>query len=236
MTEVRPLEVGGALQRLSRGLIAYGVIGLVVAVIGLAALFIVSGRIGGLRDEATATVTDLATTMERTATVLHQASTTAQSFTVTVDESAKAVASTATTITETRAGLASLEAQLRSVAILGASPLGASADSVQRISASLEGLDTRLTTIAASLATNRDALASNATSLGQLGDSTDAMAERLSSGDVEDALGDVQLIIVVALLVFAAWSVVPAVGALVAGVWLRRELESRARTPEVGVL
>lgn len=236
MSKARPLEVGSTLQRLSRGLIAYGVIGLVVAVVGLAALLIVSGRIGGLRDQAETTVARLTTSMERTATVLHEASATAQSFTVTVEESAKAVASTATTITETRAGLASLEAQLRSVTILGASPLGASADSVARISASLEGLDTRMTTIATALETNRDALASNATSLGQLGDSTATMADLLGSGAVEDVLGDVQLIIVVTLLVFAAWSVVPAVGALVAGIWLRQELERRARTPEVGLL
>ena len=36
---------------------------------------------------------------------------------------------------------------------------------------------------------------------------------------------DIQMVIVVVLLLFTAWSVVPAVGALVVGLWLRRELE-----------
>jgi hypothetical protein len=222
----RPLDLRGGLDRLSRGLIAYGIIGLVVAAIGLAALFWVSGQVGSVRAEVGTSVGQLATTMERTAKALHDASTTAQSFTGTVDESAKAVSSTAATITEVRSDLGVLEGQLRSVNILGASPLGSSADAVARITASLDGLDTRLSVIADHLAVNRDALAGNATSLGQLGDSTAAVAARLSSGTIEDSLGGVQMVIVVTLLIFAAWSIVPAVGALVLGVWLRRELEA----------
>ena len=39
---------------------------------------------------------------------------------------------------------------------------------------------------------------------------------------VEDSLGDVQMVMVVILLVLTGLSLVPAVGALVFGVWLRR--------------
>ena len=155
--------------------------------------------------------------MERTANALHDASTTAQSFTVTVEQSAQAVSSAADTITEVRTGLGSLEAQLRAVSILGAQPLSGTADAVGRIDASLEGLDTRLDGIATGLDGNRDALAGNATSLGQLGDSVEAMATRLDSGVVEDSLAQIQMVIAVVLLLFTAWSAVPAVGALVAG-------------------
>jgi hypothetical protein len=88
----------------------------------------------------------------------------------------------------------------------------------------MEGLDTRLSTIAESVRGNRDALAGNATALGELGDSTQALAARLGSGVGQDSFGDVQLVIAVTLLAFAAWSFVPTVGALVLGVWLRREL------------
>jgi ABC-type transporter Mla subunit MlaD len=196
-----------------------------VAAICLVALIWVNGRVGDLRVEAETTVGQLATTMDRTAKALHDASTTAGSFTGTIEQSALAVSSAAQTITEVRTGLSSLEAQLRAVNILGAQPLSATADAVRRIDASLEGLDTRLDTIATGLASNRDALERNATSLGQLGDSVDAMATRLDSGVIEDSLGDIQKVIVVVLLVFTAWSLVPAVGALVGGLWLRRELE-----------
>lgn len=231
MSETRPLGLRGGLQRVAQGLIAYGIIGLVVAAICLLALIWVNGRIGGLRTEVDTTVGNLATTMERTANALHDASTTAQSFTVTVEQSAQAVGSAADTITEVRTGLQSLEAQLRAVSILGNQPLAGTADSVARIQTSLEGLDTRLDAIATGLEVNRDALARNATSLGQLGDSVEAMATRLDSGVVEDSLGDIQQVIMVILLLFTAWSVVPAVGALVAGIWLRRELERSGAEP-----
>jgi hypothetical protein len=231
MSETRPLGLRGGLRRVSQGLIGYGIVGLVVAAICLIALIWVNGRIGSLRAEIETTVGNLATTMERTANTLHDASTTAQSFTVTVEQSAQAVSSAADTITEVRGGLGSLEAQLRAVSILGAQPLSAPADAVGRIGASLEGLDTRLDAIATGLDGNRDALARNATSLGQLGDSVEAMAARLDSGVVEDSLGDIQMVIVVVLLVFTAWSIVPAVGALVAGLWLRRELERSGAEP-----
>ena len=98
--ETRPLELRGGLRRVAQGLIAYGIIGLVVAAICLVALIWVNGKVGGLRTEADTTVGNLATTMDRTAQSLHDASTTAQSFTVTVEESAQAVSSAADTITE----------------------------------------------------------------------------------------------------------------------------------------
>jgi len=224
MGESRPFDLRGGLHRLSRGLIAYGIIGLVVAAIGFGALAWVNVRISTLRGEAETTVARLATTMEFSATVLHGASTTAQSFSATVDQSAQTVSSAAVTITEVRSDLSAFEAQLRSVSILGVTPLSSSADAVGRIVASTEGLDTRLSLIADDLKGNRDALAGNAASLGELGDSTEALAARLGSGVGQDSIGDVQLVIAVTLLVFAAWSFVPAVGALVLGVWLRREL------------
>ena len=93
-----------------------------------------------------------------------------------------------------------------------------------RIHTSVEGLDTRLKAIGTGLEGNRDTLAGNATSLGQLGDSVEAMATRLDSGVIEDSLGDIQKVIVVVLLVFTAWSLVP--GGRGAG----RRLVAAART------
>jgi transposase-like protein len=224
LDEPRALGLPEEWHRLSRGLIAYGIVGLVVAAIGFGAMVWVNGRIGQIRDDAEATVARLATTMELAANVLYGASTTAQSFSTTVDQSAQAVSAAAVTITEVRSELTALEAQLRSVNILGATPLSAPADAVGRIAASIDGLDTRLSLIADSVKGDRDALAGNATALLQLGDSTQALAARLGSGVGQDSFGDVQQVIAVTLLMFAAWSFVPAAGALVLGVWLRREL------------
>ena len=224
MGESRPFGVGAGLHRLSRGLIAYGIIGLVVAAIGFGALVWVNLRISNVRSDAKATVARLATTLELTAKVLHDASTTAQSFSATLDQSVQAVSSAAVTITQVRSDLPAVEAQLRSVSILGATPLSSAADAVRQTAVSMEGLDTRLSLIADDLKGNRDALVGNATSLAGLGDSTATLATRLGSDVDQDSLSDVQLVIAVTLLVFAAWSFVPALGALVLGVWLRREL------------
>lgn len=116
------------------------------------------------------------------------------------------------------------EAQLRSVSILGAQPLSPTADAVGRIAASMDGLETRLPLVADGLPGNRDALAGNAIALGELGDSAATLAARLGSGDGHGSLDDVQLVVAVTLIVFAAWSFVPAAGALVLGIWIRREL------------
>jgi hypothetical protein len=220
----RPLQLRRGLRSLGAGLIAYGIIGLVVAAIGFAALFWVNGRIGSVRSEAETTLRQLATTTERTAEALHDASRTAKSFSVTLDQAATAMPAASAQIATLRGDLSALEGQLRSVNILGATPLASAADAVAGITRSMEGLDTQLSLIGVALGANGDALGSNATTLGLLGDSTAALAVRLRSGVIEDSLSDVQLVVIVLLLVFTMLSVVPAVGALALGVWLRREL------------
>jgi hypothetical protein len=187
----------------------------------------VNGRIGNVRSEAGTTVAQMAVTMERTADALHDASATARTFSLTLDQAATALPTLSTQLAAVRSDLTALEEQLRSVSILGQSPLSAAADAVARIAVSLGGLDTQLSLAAVALTANRDALAANATSLGQLGDSAAALSGRLRSGVIDDSLGDVQAVIAVLLLLFVTWSVVPAIGALVLGVWLWREMEVR---------
>jgi hypothetical protein len=221
------LGLRGGLRRLGTGLIAYGVIGLVVATIGFGALIWVNGRVSTLRHEVAATLTQQATTLALASTVLRDASTTAQSFSVTVDQSSTAVSSAAATVIEVRSDLTALETQLRSINILGATPLSSSADAVGRIATSMVGLDTRVSLIADTMQGNRRALVANATSLGQLSEATDALAAGMRSGVIDDSLGDLQRIISVTLLVLSIWMVVPAVGALVLGFWLRRILVPR---------
>ena len=45
--ETRPLELRGGLRRVAQGLIAYGIVGLVVAAICLVALIWVNGKVVG---------------------------------------------------------------------------------------------------------------------------------------------------------------------------------------------
>jgi hypothetical protein len=217
------------MRRLSQALIAYGMVGLVVATIGFGAIVWVNGRISTLRADAEATVAQAATTMELTATVLRGASTTAQSFSGTADQTGQAVSAAVVTISEVRSDLAALESQLRSVSLLGATPLASSADAVGRIAASMDGLATQIPVVAGSLQGNRDALARNAAALNALADSTAELAAGLGPSVDQEAFGNVQQVIAFTLLMFAAWSFVPAVGALGFGAWLRAEL-ARSRS------
>jgi hypothetical protein len=232
MAESLPLGGRDGMRRLCRGLIAYGIVGLVVAAIGFGSTVWVNSRISQLRGEAATTLVRLASTTELAATVLRGASATAQSFSGTVDQSAQAVSSATLTVTQVQTELSALEAQLRSVNFLGATPLASSADSVARIATSMDGLNTQLPLIATNLGSNRDALARNALALSDLANSTAALAARLGPSDGPDSIGDVQQVVAITLLMFAAWSFVPAAGALALGLWLRREL-GRSRATSV---
>jgi hypothetical protein len=224
MDAARPVGGSDGMRWLCRGLIAFGIIGLLVAAIGFGAMVWVNSRISDLHDEARTTLIQLASTTELAATVLRGASTTAQSFSGTVDQSAQAVAAATLTVTQARSELAALEAQLRSVNFLGQTPLASSADSVARIATSLDGVDTQLPLIASDLGTNRDALARNAVALSDLAKSTTALAARLGPSSGPGSIGDVQQVVALSLLMFTAWSIVPAAGALGLGLWLQREL------------
>ena len=214
----------GGLRRLSQGLITYGIVGLVVATIGFGATVWVSGRISTLRADAQVSVARAATTIELAAMVLRGASTTVQSFSGTADQARQAVSAAVVTVIEVRSELSALEAQLRSVSFLGTTPLGSSADAVGRITASLDGLEMAIPVVADSLKDNRDALVRNADALDDLADSAAALAAGLGPTVGQDAFGDVQQVIVLTLLMFTAWSFVPAAGALGLGAWLRGEL------------
>ena len=233
--DTRPLVSRDGLQRLSTGLIAYGLIGLLVAGLGLGALVWVNGRLGTLSERVETSVDGLATTLERTAIALDNASETAEGFTDTIDRTVEGVSSAADTIASVRTNLETLESVMRAVNILGLTPLGPPAEAVGGIANAIEGLDTRLTAIADSLEGNRDSLATNAASLARVAESTEAMAERLRSGVIETSLDDVQVVVGVILLLMVAWTSVPAAGALGVGLWLRRELRGPTPTTPVPI-
>jgi methyl-accepting chemotaxis protein len=211
--------------RLSQGLVGYGLVALAVALLWVGALAGLNGRITGLRDEVQAMVPRLTSTAELTAQALREGASTAGSFRTTLDQSAAALSSSAATITVVRGDLSAFEAQLRSVSILGARPLSSPADAVGRIATSMDGLDTKLSLIADSLRVGQDALAANATALGELGERTDQLAETLALADVQRAFDDIQLTLALILVLCAAFAFMPAIGALWLGLWLRRQLQ-----------
>jgi hypothetical protein len=229
----RRLGLRPGLRRLSTGLIAYGAIGLVIALLGLVALVWVSGRIGSLAERTSAQVDAVVATLDETSTALTDAGATAGSFSSTLSVTASTVGQAAEAVRAVQPRLADLEAQFRSISILGNQPLAGAADMVGQISAGIVGLDVRLDQIGASLEDNEDALAQNERSLTALGVRVGEIADRLRAGGIDDGLADVQAIVTIVMLVFTAWTAVPAVGALGLGWWLRRELDPAAAEPEI---
>jgi archaellum component FlaC len=223
-TTERRIGLRGGLRRLSTGLLIYGVIGLALALLGLVAMVYVVNRVTTVADTTGERVTTLVETVEDTATVLKDAGATAESFANTLERTPPTVRQAADTIEGMRQTLLVIESQLGQFTILGTRPLGGVADQFGRIASDLEGLDARLELIASDLEDNRDKLLQNSRSLTALGERLDTVAEDLGSGFIEDTLDDVRVLLIVLVLVLVLWTAVPAVGALVLGLWLRRSL------------
>ena len=219
----RPMTLRRGLRRLSTGLIAYGVLGLVLAVVGGLALVWVGGRVGGIADRTGEQVESIVSTLDQTALVLSSMGTSATSFSGTLERTPPAVRQTAQTVGNLRQNLILVESQLSAINILGARPLANAANLFGQMATDLEGLDGRLEVIAADLDSNREALLDNSTKLQALGTELEGLADGLRGGVVEESLADIQLILAVLSVLLVVWLAFPAAGALALGWWLRRE-------------
>ena len=222
MNRVDPGPFRPGLHRLSIGLIGYGVVGLILAVAGLLVLLSVGGRVTSAVDRTSTQVESLVATLEDSSLVLRDASSSAISFAVTLERTPPSVRQVASTLGNLQVNLRTVEAQLGSIAILGARPLADVARLFGQMAADLDGLDTRLEGIATDLEENKTKLLANATSLAALGDRLDAIAADLDSGRIQDGLADVPGTLTILALLLVAWMALPAAGALALGWWLRR--------------
>ena len=197
---------------MSTGLIAYGLIGLALALIGAFALVWVGGRVGAVADRTGEQVESIVSTLDATANVLASMGTSATSFSGTLERTPPAVRQTAATVANLRANLTLVQGQLAAINILGARPLADAANLFGQMATDLEGLDGRLEVIAADLDANRTALVDNSTTLQALGTELDGVADDLRAGSIEESLADVQLILIVLSGLLIVWALLPAVG------------------------
>ena len=214
--------------RLGAGLIAYGIAGLVVAVLGLLALQYVGGRVGRVADRVTDQVESIAVTLDQTAAVLADTGTSATSFALTLERTPPAVRQTAQAVANLRGNLSLVQGQLGAINILGTRPLANAADLFGQMASDLDGLDGRLAFIATDLETNKAALLVNAKSLRAFGLEIGGLADDLRGGVIQDSFADLQVILTAVFVVLVAWTAIPALGAFVLGLWIRRQ----ARGPD----
>ena len=211
-------DLRAGLGRLSRGLIAYGVIGLVVAAIGFGALVWVNGRIGtppGARSRRRSPSSPTTSTGRRAPCTTHRPRPRRSRVTLDQDvEDAAGRGRTRSSGVQDEPGVARGAAPRRSTS-WGSTPLGAAADAVGRSRQRHRG---------PRHAAGRDrqhgpgreqrVAGGQRDSLGRLADSTEILADASRvSGTSRIRWPTSSSLIVVILLVFTALSLVPAIGA-----------------------
>jgi hypothetical protein len=220
--------VRAVLPRLANGLIAYGVIGLVLALIAALALVWAGGRFSSLGGRIESQAAAIAATLDASAEALQDASTSATSFAVTLERTPPIVRQVASALADIEASLQAVSGQLTQIDILGRQPLAGTAERVTNMAAALDGLDARLELVAGDLEGNRDALLANSASLAALGEQLTSVAEQLRSEDLGSALADIRAVLVVFGLILLTWIVLPSAGALALGWWLRGVIDAKA--------
>ena len=218
--------------RLSRVLIAFGIVGLIVALLALVALAVGVGRVNTFAARFGGDVGGISRTLDRTSDVIDRAADTASGFATTIDGTTSALGIVGGDIDSIVPRLDSIADQTAAISILGANPLASVSVLFRDIATQLRDVRGQLNAIATSLATNRAALAVNATSLADLSTETGRLSAQLNGASITSAIDDLRLLLVIVLGIGALGAAVPAVGALVVGLWLRREL-GLGRAPEL---
>lgn len=217
------------LWRLANALLVYGVIGLLAAAIGIAALIAASGRIGSLGDRIVSEATSLDAIIIRTADVLDNAAATASSFGPTVEQTSVTIGDTAAAIRDIEPRLRDLETQANAIEIFGSRPVAPLGDLFGKIATDVSGLDEQLDGIATEMGQNKVALTSMSESLGSLADLVRVYTGRLKPEAIDAGIDEARRLLLFTLALFIAWTAVPAFGALIIGRWMRRLVEPDRR-------
>ncbi len=209
-------------RRVERALIGYGIVGAVLAAIGVLALVIAVARLNGLSERLRDDVGGVSTTLQRTASVLDDAASTARGFGTTVDSSTTALSQAASDLRTIVPTLRDIETRANDIDVLGSRPLAPLASLFGQIAGQLGDLDGQLDGVAANLGANHAALTANATSLADLAAQTRTLADRLGGDALPAAVDDARWLLIAMLAVGTLGALVPAGGALGLGLWLRR--------------
>ena len=216
------------LLRLANALIVYGVIGLLAAAIGLAALISASSRIGSLGERIVSEAVSLDAIIVLTADVLDDAARTAGTFGPTVKQTSVTVSQAAGAIRDIEPRLRDLETQANAIEIFGQRPVAPLGQLFGQIATDVSGLDEQLDGIATEMGRNEEALTANAASLGALADLVRAYKGRLQPAAIDAGIDDARRLLLLTLALFIGWTAVPAVGSLIVGRWMRRLVEPDA--------
>lgn len=221
-----PTDTRRRLRTLSTGLIAYGVIGIVLTVVLLGGELMLTSRMESVALRVTTQLGNVGDTLDKTATSLEAAGDASTGFAVTIEQAAPTLHQVDDTISTMAPTLRQLQVTLGGVSLLGATPFGAAGEKLGQVATQLEGLQGQVSLLADNLTTNKATLITLGSSLKDLATQLRSTRDTLGSGVVEDSLADLIGIVRLSIGLLAIWFAVPAVAALLFGVWLRGQLDA----------
>ena len=220
------------LRQLWTGLVVYGVVGIGLTVVLLGAVGLITGRLDDLSDRLSTRLDTISQTVAKTAITLDRAGETSQGFATTLDQAVPTLGQVDTSLGEVVITLKDLETTTANLTVFGQRPFAALSERFGRIAGQLEALQAQIRVLGANLGANGTNLAALGTSLADLGTQLRAIDAVIGSGELQSSLADIVSAIRLALALLAVWFAVPAVGALVLGLWIRRQLDDEELRPE----
>jgi hypothetical protein len=176
-----PGDLRRGLRTLGRGLVAYGIIGCILTIVGLAAAFLLAGRLTAVADRVSPQLETVSETIDSTIAALGNASRTSLTFATTLETTTPALGEAASTVQSIQPQLAAIGSSLGAFSILGATPLAQAGGLFKRVAGDLAELGSNLEAVSGS-GRQPGVLVATSASLDRLAESLAKSKAQLASG------------------------------------------------------
>jgi hypothetical protein len=204
-------------RRLATGLVVYGVVGIVLAIAMIVAVFVLRGSFSDVQDDVSGQIDRLEVTIGKTSVSLTSTADSLDGFTATFDRTSSGLGQ----ISDVVDNLAGVITDLGRI-FDAIRPLIGSVPALGEVAEELRDLVPTLAAVTESLDRNEPQLATTADSLRVLAAQLDDIQQSLASGDIVTRVGQGFDFLRVAIIALAVWFAVPAAAALYIGISLRR--------------
>jgi hypothetical protein len=215
-----------SMRRIGTALIYYGVAGLVLTAIGLVIVLAAGWRLSSVGDRVATQSAQVVVLLDRTATALDNATATVTDVASTVDSADPMIQRVATAVTTSVTSLRGLQDSASSLEIFGSRPLGGLANRFGQVADALDGIDADLAAFGDDLASDAESLRGNTESLAALSAQLRTIHDQLTGELIADAFDALRLMFIAVVAFLVAVAALPAASAL----WIGRRIRS-----EVGV-
>lgn len=223
--EPSPLDVrlATALHEVARGLRAFGLAAVVLALATLAGTAVATIRMSASGDALVTRIERLSSTLDAAAVAVEEGASAADAFGATLETLTPTLDRTVATLRNGALTLRDLSAAAQSISLFGTRPLAAAAASLDGTATDFETLAGSIEASAATLGRSHERLAAVSDALPPVATNLRRVTENLAP-DVEELVGDARLFVLFAGIAFATGMGALGAGSLVLGHRLRRAL------------